>query len=200
MNFRYTPKLACLSLVYTRVFANKKLTRRRSRSTLLPFRATSDVRSLYPSRFILALSFALYPSRFILRALSFALYPSRFILRALSFALYPSRFILRAPPNEPTLLPNVKLAAIVKISKNDSFFDLAMQSKKLKFRCPKYEAAEALKNGAKRNKYGSATPVSIPRASICPPPDSGKECRLFSAVFQARVKPTSHALYTFEAV
>jgi hypothetical protein len=53
----------------------------------------------------------------------------RFILRALSFALYSSRFILRAPPNEPTLLPNVKLAAIVKISKNDSFFDLAMQSK-----------------------------------------------------------------------
>lgn len=58
----------------------------------------------------------------------------------------------------------------------------------------------ALKNAAKRNKYGSATSVSIPRGSICPHPDSGKECRLFSAVSEAKVKPAFHTLYSFEAV
>jgi hypothetical protein len=83
----------------------------------------------------------------------------------------PSASIKKKLPIDPTLLPNVKLVASVKISKNDLFFDQTMQSKKLKFRCPKYEAAEALKNGAKRNKYGRATSVSIPPASICLHPD-----------------------------
>ena len=52
-------------------------------------------------------------------------------------------------PIDPTLLPNVKLVAIVKISKNDLFFDQTMQSKKLKFRFPKYEAKESVKKRCK---------------------------------------------------
>ena len=46
--------------------------------------------------------------------------------------------------------PNVKLAASVKISKNNSFFrSIALFVKKLKFRCPQYGVFGALKNSFK---------------------------------------------------
>ncbi|MCC3582393.1 hypothetical protein [Microcoleus sp. PH2017_32_RDM_D_A] len=42
-------------------------------------------------------------------------------------------------------------------------------------------------------------PPLSPGAAFARIPISGKECRLFSAVSEAKVKPASHALYAFEA-